>query len=96
MEWLDTIPIKMRKYWRAQKGICPYCGNRLSVSRKQTHMTTWDHVTPKSNGGVGPQNKVLAHARCNWRKGFRLPTPCEVLFLDSVNLIIFKNKREEK
>jgi 5-methylcytosine-specific restriction endonuclease McrA len=45
-----------------------------------------DHVFPRTAGGGGLANILLAHRVCNERKGNRWPTPCEVLFLASVYL----------
>ncbi|WP_029007849.1 HNH endonuclease [Azospirillum halopraeferens] len=57
----------------AQGGRCFYCGE--SVGAK----ATFDHLIPRAYGGADePANVVLAHGRCNRRKGDRLPTPDEV------------------
>lgn len=48
---------------------CQYCGGRLPA-----HELTFDHVVPRSRGGrTGWTNVVTACARCNLRKGNRLP-----------------------
>lgn len=44
-----------------------------------------DHVYPKSsNVGLQP-NTVAAHIRCNSLKGNRMPTGCELIWLEAVN-----------
>lgn len=48
---------------------CQYCGNRFS-----SHDLTFDHVIPRSRGGLtGWSNVVAACAPCNMRKANRTP-----------------------
>ncbi|MGQ9365717.1 HNH endonuclease [Azospirillum sp. ST 5-10] len=57
----------------AQGGRCFYCGEPVG------RQATFDHLIPQAYGGVdSPGNVVLAHRRCNQKKGDRLPTPEEV------------------
>jgi 5-methylcytosine-specific restriction endonuclease McrA len=86
---LNRLPKKMRKYWRAQNGVCPYCGNTLTVSMEKLWRPTFDHVTPKRIAHGKEGNKVVAHENCNQRKGSRLPRPCELLFLFAINQRVF-------
>lgn len=74
-----TIPDRLRdmyvarRRYKQQKGQCFYCGKPLDMS------TNIDHVWPTSRGGPRHWgNKVLAHAKCNLRKGNRLPTEGEL------------------
>lgn len=56
-----------------QGGRCFYCGEVMGAK------ATFDHVIPRAYGGIdSPANVVLAHRRCNLRKGDRLPTAEEV------------------
>lgn len=77
-----SFPRHLRRIYRAQRGICPYCGGTLPVERHPKNLqATIDHVVPRSAGGwLSEGNKVLAHARCNTRKDNRMPYPCEVFF----------------
>ena len=79
--WGD-FPEVLRALYNAQNGICPYCGKRLSTSRRGLRRrATIDHVTPRARGGrAAPENEVLAHAGCNFAKANRAPFPCELLF----------------
>ena len=56
-----------------QGGRCFYCDEPVGTK------ATFDHVIPLAYGGADETaNIVLAHRRCNQRKGDRLPTPEEV------------------
>lgn len=56
-----------------QGGRCFLCGEPVGVK------ATYDHLIPRAWGGADAAgNVVLAHARCNRRKGDRLPTPDEI------------------
>ncbi|HYD98564.1 MAG TPA: HNH endonuclease [Alphaproteobacteria bacterium] len=57
----------------AQGGRCFYCAEPVGAK------ATFDHVIPQAFGGTDdPGNIVLAHRRCNQRKGDRLPTGEEI------------------
>lgn len=57
----------------AQGGRCFLCGEPVGAA------ATFDHLIPLAYGGIdAPANVVLAHRRCNQRKGDRLPTAEEV------------------
>ena len=46
---------------------CQYCNVRF-----YHHELTWDHVVPRSAGGKGNWNNIVAACKsCNWRKGSR-------------------------
>lgn len=62
--------------WMAQKGLCFYCQEPmvLPVSvinhPQPDNMATFDHMTPRSKGGLLTYgNTVLACRRCNCDKG---------------------------
>jgi 5-methylcytosine-specific restriction endonuclease McrA len=56
-----------------QGGRCFYCGEPVGGK------ATFDHLIPQAYGGADiPANVVLAHRRCNQRKGDRLPNPDEL------------------
>ena len=56
-----------------QAGQCFYCGRLLGRG------ATIDHLIPRTYGGIDDiANCVLAHRRCNQRKGDRLPTAWEI------------------
>jgi 5-methylcytosine-specific restriction endonuclease McrA len=56
----------------AQGGVCFYCSKRLSPEK-----ATRDHLWPKAYGSKLDGNKVIACAKCNTKKGARLPTASE-------------------
>lgn len=72
----------------SQERVCPLCGKRFSPNLHETEehwRPTVDHVLPKSRGGYrGRGNCLAAHKRCNEKKGDRLPTGCEVIWLIAV------------
>lgn len=56
-----------------QGGRCFYCDGTIGAG------ATLDHLIPRAYGGADdPANVVLAHRRCNQRKGDRLPTGREL------------------
>jgi 5-methylcytosine-specific restriction endonuclease McrA len=56
-----------------QSGRCFYCDAPVGAK------ATVDHLIPRAYGGTDePANIVLAHRRCNQRKGDRLPTQDEI------------------
>lgn len=53
---------------------CQYC-----AKPHKTHQLTFDHVIPRSKGGItGWTNIVAACRTCNTRKGARLPKDCDM------------------
>ncbi|MBP2230550.1 hypothetical protein J2847_003855 [Azospirillum agricola] len=56
-----------------QGGRCFFCGEPVGAK------ATFDHLIPLAYGGIDePSNVVLAHRRCNQRKGDRLPDAGEL------------------
>ena len=56
-----------------QGGRCFLCGEPMGAK------ATYDHLIPRAYGGADvPGNVALVHARCNKKKGDRLPTPEEI------------------
>lgn len=60
---------KLRRIlYHVQNRLCYWCGMAIDMNSKQhtPDEPTLDHVVPLSEGGdAGPNNIVLAHARCN-------------------------------
>lgn len=79
---------KKSEIFKAQNGVCYLCGEamRLPYEPCDTRMlATIDHVFPRSSGGSHSSlNILLAHRHCNLLKSERMPFPCEVLYLVSV------------
>lgn len=58
-----------RHVWERDKGICQYCGKKLSLKE-----FTYDHVVPKGKGGLATwTNIVCACAKCNMKKSNETP-----------------------
>lgn len=66
-----------------QRGRCYLCGLEWFARPSKTtqRLRTRDHVFPRSAGGKGDANILLAHDGCNQAKGDRWPRPCEVIYL---------------
>ncbi len=63
--------------WQQQRGICPYCGKRMSMDMKQNHA---DHIIPFTYVGdelVG--NLRLLHKSCNLLKGSTVEAPAHTV-----------------
>lgn len=88
-EW-GCFPRKHRRLFLAQRGRCPYCGDEMDVSgRKRRSYPSREHVKPRHAGHTFQLgNSLLAHAKCNWRKGGRPPFPCEILFAEVTAVIV--------
>lgn len=82
----------------AQDGLCGVCGKRLPFTwaDKSPEGASRDHVWPRlpayggalrhMEGRAGLEgNTLLAHTRCNRKKGRRPPTGCELVRLAAVN-----------
>jgi hypothetical protein len=73
----------------AQKGLCILCGTRIFFDVElpdwAPQRASFDHVLPRSRGGVNVGNRLAAHRRCNEDKGNRMPTGCELVWLAAVN-----------
>lgn len=82
---------EMMLLWRAQGKCCAVCGDAM-VPASIYHPTrgwTIEHVYPRSSKRYyADGNKLVSHSQCNWRKGDRQPTGCEVLLLHVVNEIL--------
>lgn len=68
-----------------QGGVCYLCGKPLGQRLGTVGLeVSRDHVFPQAAGAKADLNILLAHAKCNGRKGDRWPRPCELIFLASV------------
>lgn len=65
---------------KAAQGICYLCGKTLDGDLNR------DHVKPKHQGNPYKANTMPTHVICNGAKGGRQPYPCELIYLDAVNL----------
>lgn len=68
--------------YQAQGGRCFYCGGPMDDHKfGPEHGNGWtrDHVVPRCSGAQRAGNIVLAHYRCNRRKGSRQPQPTEMI-----------------
>ena len=64
-----AVRFNRRNIFARDGGRCQYCGRRFPTSE-----LSLDHVVPRSRGGLSTwENVVCACARCNARKGGRLP-----------------------
>lgn len=71
-----------RVLWRCQKQICGLCGTPI----RRAWQVSIEHVVPRCLGGaLGFGNVIGAHGECNRRKGGRMPTGCELIWLLAVN-----------
>lgn len=67
-----SVRFNRRNIYERDRYRCQYCG----VSPGRTGLTI-DHIIPRSRGGRSTwTNVVVACARCNTRKGSRLPNEC--------------------
>lgn len=100
-----AYPKTFRRRWRAQYGVCYLCGKRLStdILRPSRDLaTTREHVIPKIalrkmyppklQSTQAEKYILLAHNKCNNRKGERMPFACELLFLSITNEILSQQK----
>jgi 5-methylcytosine-specific restriction endonuclease McrA len=58
----------------AQHGLCHWCGKPMElripgISMPADMDATFEHLKPRSAGGRGVENLVLAHYRCNMARG---------------------------
>jgi hypothetical protein len=84
-----NFPRKMRAFFLAQRGGCPYCGSQFDLAIQHGNVpnmecASWDHVFPRARHKDRERNVVLAHRQCNSDKSNREPRPCEVLFCEFV------------
>ena len=69
----------LTRLYLAQRGLCFHCHEPMiwSAKNKRRHWLSYtkEHLLPRSKGGKGRTNIVLAHGKCNVRRGDSLPTP---------------------
>lgn len=78
------VPTKlMKSLHRAQDGNCFHCAEAVALvwvaGTPKKDSITQEHVFPHATTGKGLiHNIVIAHARCNYERGDRQPTPDEI------------------
>lgn len=92
LDW-HGMKTKLRPYYLAQLGICPYCGTHMPTvgalnNSDHPWFPTIDHVMPKIMGGGNYRNQLLCHFQCNHRKAHRPPTAEEALQAVKVGNIV--------
>jgi hypothetical protein len=92
-------------YWtnselmQAQHRRCYLCDTVLQdFAGNHIRAPSRDHVRPRhpeKGRTLGSfLNILLAHTKCNNRKGRRVPRPCEVLFLEAINEIVAATRNQ--
>lgn len=80
-----AIPQDPRTLMSLQGGNCYLCIRPLGhPGANHRESATRDHVFPQKAGAKAKQNILMAHGKCNVRKGGRWPYPCEVIYLASI------------
>jgi 5-methylcytosine-specific restriction endonuclease McrA len=72
---MSTRPLK-DELFDLQDGLCWICHQPMKLGTRPCHplAPSVDHVVPLSKGGKNhPSNKLLAHVRCNGRRGNQMP-----------------------
>lgn len=65
----SSAALSKKNLYIRDKGICQYCSARVALKT-----ATIDHYIPKSKGGTHEwKNVVLACAKCNQKKGSKMP-----------------------
>ena len=66
----DVVPaITKRKLYRRDRGLCAYCGDRITEDNAEA-----EHIVPSSRGGKYTwMNLVISCRPCNQRKGNKTP-----------------------
>jgi hypothetical protein len=74
----DVVPsITKRKLYRRDRGLCAYCGERITENDAEA-----EHITPNSRGGKYTwMNLVISCRPCNQRKGNRTPETANMSLL---------------
>lgn len=82
---------------RAQEGKCFHCGLPIDYGRKLRETPeswTREHVYPRCRSRGLRNNIVLAHGKCNRKRGSRAPTQTEILrttaLYASIGLVAFE------
>ena len=87
-------PAKRRMIiWKMQNFRCAGCGGRAypHLPWKHPKALTLDEVVPRAKGGLREYgNQIAMHRDCNARKGDRMPTGCELIWLELVNVRLRK------
>lgn len=98
--WSARDTAKHTRIFVLQKERCYLCGHRMAGKPAGGGAAgdkyTRDHVNPKFRGGKDHENILLAHQPCNLAKGNRKPHPCELIFLEGVNLRLHAQERRAK
>lgn len=68
----------LTRLFLAQKGLCFHCHGSMvwpaQYGRPHHKTMSRDHLVPRSKGGKGKSNIVLAHRLCNEKRGNKPPT----------------------
>jgi hypothetical protein len=74
----DVVPgITKRKLYRRDRGLCAYCGERITENDAEA-----EHIIPNSRGGKYTwMNLVISCRPCNQRKGNRTPETANMSLL---------------
>jgi|ERR1700733_3970001 len=68
----NMTPENRDRLAEAQNWRCCYCGGRMDGRGTSPDAPTFEHVIPRSKGGPDTiSNLVIAHTRCNVRRGDR-------------------------
>jgi hypothetical protein len=83
------------KLAEAQNNQCFHCQDLMLLpdldtlyrtdERNDERVASYDHLLPKSKGGRGGFNLVIAHRGCNSKRGQEIPTGDEIARLDALN-----------
>jgi 5-methylcytosine-specific restriction endonuclease McrA len=74
-----AIKFSRENVYARDKGKCQYCGTRVG-----RHEATYDHVTPKAQGGnTNWENIVICCVPCNQDKGNRTPSQAKMRLLST-------------
>jgi 5-methylcytosine-specific restriction endonuclease McrA len=74
--------------WKMQNLRCAGCGELAYPHLHWRHprAITLDEVLPRAKGGQREWgNQIVMHRKCNAKKGDRLPTGCQMIWLSLVN-----------
>lgn len=62
--------IQLTALFNAQSGICPYCGDDMTMERGKQKSATIEHIIPKSKGGPDLLYNFMAVCNeCNQERG---------------------------